>query len=201
MNTRTNQKLRKGFTLTEIAIVLGVIGLIIGAIWGAAKMVFDANKANQAAQDITTIATNIRSTFVATNQFSAAGLTDATSSMVTAGVIPSNLLTSDPANPKNAWNGSVKVYLNPQSNNNRVFRVSYYNTPADACVRIASQVANLGTNDAPTQLVTASGAGSATILNSGNNVGLSTTTINTTCQANSGVSGGAMSTEFDFKIH
>lgn len=188
---------RAAFTLTEIAIVLALIGIIIGAIWVAAGSVFTANKANQAVQDITTIATNIRQTYLAANSFSVAG--DQTANLLAAGgIFPADLLVGNPATSvQDQWNGAVKVTFNP-SGNNRVFRVSFLATPADACVRIASQLARMGTSDAPINLITNSATVTA-IPNTGANVGLSMGTIQTECALNTGTA--TDSTEFDFTIH
>jgi prepilin-type N-terminal cleavage/methylation domain-containing protein len=195
-------KKRKGFTLTEIAIVLAIVGLVLGAIWVAAKSVMDSNRATQAVQDISTMAANMRSTFLAVNSFSQSG--DQTAAMITAGIIPNNLLNSN-GTPlaKNAWGGAVKITLQPSGvptppGSARAFRISYLDTPPDACFRIASQLANLGTSDAPIDLITNGGSPIA-IPNSGGTVGLSTGTISTACASNKG--SGSASTEFDYTIH
>ncbi len=45
----------RGFNLVEAAIVLGVIGLVIGGIWVAASSVQSSMRVNQLTTDITTI--------------------------------------------------------------------------------------------------------------------------------------------------
>lgn len=185
----------RGFTLTEIAIVLAIVGLVLGAIWVAAKSVMDSNRADQAVQDISTMAANMRSTFLAVNTFSAGSKTDATTAMITAGIIP-NSLVSSATSAKNAWEGKVIIYQT--STDNRHFRISYLNTPPDACFRIASQLANLGTSDAPVNLIT-NGSNSVPIGTSGATVGLATATIQTACNLNKG--SASASTEFDYTIH
>lgn len=46
-----NKERPRGFNLIEAAIVLGVIGLVIGGIWVAASEVNKRNTANQIARD------------------------------------------------------------------------------------------------------------------------------------------------------
>jgi prepilin-type N-terminal cleavage/methylation domain-containing protein len=192
-----------GFTLTEIAIVLGIVGIILGAVWVAAKSVFDANKANQAAQDIITIASNIHATYLAANSFT--GPITMTQ-WIAAGVVPSDLITSA-SSASNAWNGAVTITASP-SGNNRAFRITYKGTPADACFRIASQLVNLGTNDAPFDFITNGGnpipvGGGVSNANcTGVQIsGLCSNAIYTACQNNGTGAGSSASTEFDFNIH
>ncbi len=54
---------RRGFTLTEIAIVLGIIGIILGAIWAAAGMVYENNRTKTATTEALAIVNNWRSIF------------------------------------------------------------------------------------------------------------------------------------------
>ena len=54
------KKVERGFTLTEIAIVLGIIGLILGAIWTAAAAAYENNKLNKAQTQLIAIANNMK---------------------------------------------------------------------------------------------------------------------------------------------
>lgn len=196
---RNTNKRPAGFTLTELAVVLGVVGLMIAAIWMAGKSVSDNRRATQAVQDILYIASNIRSTYTSASQFSDATETPETGKLITSGgIFPSSLLDPGSGTPptalKNDWDGAVIVYFTSGGNQRR-FRIAYQGTPQDACFRIASQLLNLGTSDAPTQWATYSGTlATAT--------GVSSATINATCAANSGITAGVVpSTEFEFNIH
>ncbi len=79
-------KRKKGFTLTEIAIVLGIIGLILGAIWAAASSVYANLKANQAQQGILAAAQSVRSMFATSANTNVAAPTNIT----TPGMFPTN---------------------------------------------------------------------------------------------------------------
>ena len=53
-------KTRRGFSLIEAAIVLGVVGAVIGTIWVSAAAVYENHKVNQTVEGIFTTARNIQ---------------------------------------------------------------------------------------------------------------------------------------------
>ncbi len=53
----------RGFTLTEAAIVLGIVGLILGAIWVAAAAVYENMRTNRANEQILKVAQAVRSLY------------------------------------------------------------------------------------------------------------------------------------------
>ncbi len=83
-------KLRHGFTLTEMAIVLSIIGLVFGGIWAAASSAYNAMEMNQAHQEVDTIMLNMRQMYAGIPSFPAG---DLTSAAITAGVFPSNFIS------------------------------------------------------------------------------------------------------------
>ena len=90
MSPTIANKRKKGFTLTEIAIVLGIIGLILGAIWVAAASVYQNQRTAHADTAILQIAQGVRTLYATTSQFAAGG--DITNDMATAKVIPSDMV-------------------------------------------------------------------------------------------------------------
>ena len=54
---------KRGFTLTEIAIVLGIIGLILGAVWAAAKNVYANTNMSKGEQIASVLVASVRSTY------------------------------------------------------------------------------------------------------------------------------------------
>lgn len=60
---------QKGFNLIEIAIVLAVIGLIVGGIYTAASAVTENNRRQRTQTELLTIAQNVRTTFASQSDF------------------------------------------------------------------------------------------------------------------------------------
>src|ERR1700733_11494350 len=58
---------RGGFTLTEIALVFGVMGLVIVSIWWASAGVGQNVRLNQAADELQQINTNVRALYAGQN--------------------------------------------------------------------------------------------------------------------------------------
>src|ERR1700733_12022724 len=54
---------KRGFTLTEIAIVLGIIGLILGAIWVAAAAVYTNMRTSKTTTELLDIVQNVRAMY------------------------------------------------------------------------------------------------------------------------------------------
>jgi prepilin-type N-terminal cleavage/methylation domain-containing protein len=80
---------KKGFTLTEIAIVLGIIGLILSAIWVAAAGVYNNQRVNQANTAVLQVLQAVRTLYAQQTTITAG---DQSQALVNAGVIPTNLV-------------------------------------------------------------------------------------------------------------
>ncbi|MFA5041207.1 MAG: type II secretion system protein [Bdellovibrionales bacterium] len=85
-------KHKKGFTLTEIAIVLGIMGLVLGAIWVAAAGVYNNLRVNNATTAVMQIAQGIRALYATSATTGYSSVTDMTSSLITAHAVPNNLV-------------------------------------------------------------------------------------------------------------
>ncbi|HUY67915.1 MAG TPA: prepilin-type N-terminal cleavage/methylation domain-containing protein, partial [Alphaproteobacteria bacterium] len=148
---------RRGFTLTEVAIVLGIVGIILGAIWAAAAKVYANNKVAQADTEIMDIVQGIRATYGNQPSFPS-GTQVLTGYAVTSGIIPSNTLsqqacgslayTSDAGQdpcPLDPWGGAIEVGTQtgwfglPGSTSN--FEIMFWNTlPQDGCAALMAQM-------------------------------------------------------------
>ncbi len=136
-HTKTN---RAGFTLTEIAIVLGVIGLILGAVWAAASTVYANNRTQRATAELLTILQGYRSLYVQHPVDTADG-TDITAMGCTAGFFPSDMIIGacSATSVYNPWEGQVKVY---SDNTNQGIRIKFAGLSDKACNNFSNAVMN-----------------------------------------------------------
>ena len=108
------QRSTRGFSLTELAIVLGVIGLVLGGIWVAASSVHRNNQLQKANQEISLILAGYRSTY-AMRGIDVAAATDVTCNGVTNNYFPQDMIAGGCSTgttstyPVNPWNGYVQV--------------------------------------------------------------------------------------------
>ena len=122
---------KKGFTLTEIAIVLGIMGLILGAIWTAAASVYQNQRITHANTAVVQIVQSVRTLMSTSSQVGTAG--DITGSMVSAGVIPTDLVSGGAAT--GPWAGStLKILTNLLSDT--AFTVELNKVPKAACIAL-----------------------------------------------------------------
>jgi len=198
---RTASAKTKGFTLVEIAIVLGIIGLILGAVWTAASSVYANQRNTNANTAILTIAQGIRTLEATSSTVGTAG--DLTSSMITAGVIPGNLVSGTTAIAP--YPGSTLKIMTLAAAD-QSFTIEINKVPQAGCIALASTVAGtnrdpgltsvgLTTASAPAVLAAPGVALTATLvpITSAMTVALATTGCSATTSANT--------VQFEFTLH
>jgi prepilin-type N-terminal cleavage/methylation domain-containing protein len=139
-------RLRSGFTLTELAIVLGIIGLILGAIWTAAAAVYQNMRVTNAVRDIQTITYNTQNLIPASQ---AADLDDGgvmTPTLYQAGGFPADwAYDSTTGNAISPYPyGEAIIYDTVEiSGGGRAyfFAIAISNVPVSDCVQIGYQTA------------------------------------------------------------
>jgi prepilin-type N-terminal cleavage/methylation domain-containing protein len=150
------EKPNKGFTLTEIAIVLGIIGLILGAIWVAAAGVYTNQKVGKANTEILNIVQAVRGLYSTNADLGTAPTAnDLTGTMISAGAVPSDMVSNGTLT--DPW-GSGATFITWNSNSS--FLVEMTNVPLAACIALISTIA--GTGRDPTLFEAVADIGGAT---------------------------------------
>jgi prepilin-type N-terminal cleavage/methylation domain-containing protein len=126
----------RGFTLTELAIVLGVIGTILGAIWVASANVTAGNKAQKAQGEVQQILAGYRSMF-AQRAVDGVNGADITQLGINSNYFPSDMISA--ATVLNPWGTTVTV--RGDSGWNGII-ISFWNLPQNACSRLANSLAS-----------------------------------------------------------
>jgi len=133
---RTSRTKKRGFTLTEIAIVLGIVGLILGAIWVAAAAVYNNLRTAHANTEVLQIAQAVRALYATSNMIGAGAAADQTPALITAGVTPKDLGTVAPL--INPWpNGNTAVWSNAVGDG---FEIIMTGVPQSACINLLVSV-------------------------------------------------------------
>lgn len=148
---------QQAFTLTEIAIVLGIIGLIMGAIWVAASTVYQNMHVTKALTEMGDIAQAIRnlagSQQVVDNNNANYNLT---SSFYDAAVYPKDMVEVPWTGPglvamSGPWEGSIFVVgaaqtssNNPSSQPGDAFSIQVGMIPVSACIALSTAASASG---------------------------------------------------------
>lgn len=147
LDTLESKKNKRGFTLTEIAIVLGIIGLILGAIWVAAAAVYTNMRISKSQQHLLAITQAIRSLYSTSVVTGEAADTDITAKLIPAGVFPSDLLASGSASTavSSAWAGAnISVYSVKETADGDAFAVGFIGIPSAGCINILISASGSG---------------------------------------------------------
>lgn len=138
---------QKGFTLTELAIVLGVVGIILSAIWVAAAVVYTNNRTQSAVNETVLIVGNYRTLF-STHGVDIADWTDITCMGVNAGFFPKPMLPPGQTcttgigatYPQHPWNNYFQVYSHQGMQG---IMILLGGLTQDACNRFTNQIGDV----------------------------------------------------------
>lgn len=151
-----NAKARRGFTLTEAAIVLGIMGLILGAIWVAAAAVYKNLRVKTVSDQLLQIAQNVRSMHASQNTVD----TSATlATWVRSGIFPKDLVNG--TSTIDVWGGQVQVEAaSVNGTNGDGFVISFGAVPQDACIDFIARNSGQGRDSGMVGVTGVAGDGS-----------------------------------------
>jgi hypothetical protein len=197
--------------LTEIAIVLGIIGLILGAIWVAASAVYQNLRNSKATTELLTIAQGIRTMYATSAQVDPnANMTSWGANAqgvgfprtyLQAGLFPTD--ATDQGNPNlntraiDPWQGNIVVQATSGlvAGDNLGFVVVFDNVPQSACIALLT--GNTGTGR--DQSMIAAGAGAVGAVPAGAILGGGAPPI-TASQAQTACGAALNAVGFSFKV-
>lgn len=161
VNRNSRDSKKRAFTLTEIAIVLGIIGLILGAIWVAASAVYNNLRVSHANTQILQLAQGIRSLYSSSS--TTAGLT--VDNLICAKAVPSDMIIAacgTPGTLDDAFAGGVTTVL--PTTDGFGFQISMTGASRSNCDALLIQAAGLsrdaglfyaeGSNSVPAAMAT-----------------------------------------------
>lgn len=173
------QKKKRGFTLTEIAIVLGIIGLILGAIWVAAGAVYQNLRVSKAQTELLQITQAIRTLYATQTVVDSVAAQNLTTSLIAAKVFPSDSVNGNTVN--GPWGGStINVISQTGSLVGDSFSVEFDNIPQSACIALLTSATGSGRDQGLLGVAFTASAAAPTILNSAMPVSVATAATNCT---------------------
>ena len=134
---------RRAFSLIEAAIILGIVGVILGGIWVVAGVVKKKAGGEQAYEEIKLIVDNMHSLGMGMSSLLYFGTgvdTDFTTKAFNAGLFPKNVLTAGALPTVNPWGGTIEVRTGVTSQS---FRVNMYGIPDAECIQLFTRFLDL----------------------------------------------------------
>jgi len=205
---------RKGFTLTEMAIVLGVIAVIIAGVWSAAAVVTDRSHLSNAQNEFNIITQNMTALMqggFAVTAPPCVAPCDITANMIASETIPQGYVAPGGALGSNPWTvGGLTMRLQsdplaPVAGSPVVYRLNFYQVSQSGCMGLIMETTacNPGKPGCPIKVGVAGTQAPYAAAAAGNTFSptaaapMTTTIAQALCAANS-YAGGANSVEFDF---
>jgi len=150
----SSNKARNGFSLTEMAIVLGILGIVLGALWGAVSIVRENIRRSEAKEQMMTIVSKIRDHYMgracASVNFSCATANaDLTDSLMQQGVLLAEQYRkgTNPALADHPWGsngGGASLIVRAVDDGRDQFSLELNSLPQDSCIAMATALSGVG---------------------------------------------------------
>lgn len=145
MNTLLKEKHKKGFSLLELLLVLGIIAALVVGAFIVYPKVRSSQQAEQESKNIATIKANLLSLYAPVADVTGVSNTVA----INAQIFPDNMLVksgSTVSDVVNSFKGKVTINSTNYASMGKVFfNISYQNVPQEVCAKLVSAVS--GTMD------------------------------------------------------
>ena len=155
---RVTHPTRKGFSLTEVSIVLGVVGVILGGVWSYAHESWENSNQQRASGDIVAIVKNMQSYYLSTGGGIAGTNTLA---LMGRGIIPGDMIVN--GNVTGPWGQGVNVCgwsLGSTSNcfggrpsTYQYFAIEFLNLSPASCIKMVMKNTGFGVPVMPEDVV------------------------------------------------
>jgi type II secretory pathway pseudopilin PulG len=139
---QTRASRRAGFNLIEAAIVLGIVGLIVGGIWAAAGAAYENMRQQNASKQLLALVQGIRG-------FYAQSPTDVIETDIgklnDLGVLPADMVidAGGVKSLRHQWGGAVTIEDTTATYSIASFKVNFLNMKKDACRNFLTRSANV----------------------------------------------------------
>lgn len=141
MNNRSNL----AFSLVESAIVLGVVGLVLGAVWVTATNIMETWRVNRAAEEVLIIARNVQGFLGKATADAIANGTQVSieNAALNAGLIPADLIKN--GSIVDPWGRDVSLGLSGGAWGG-IISIRFASLNKAACIQVVNRVVNGRTN-------------------------------------------------------
>lgn len=158
MDVHHSRPALSGFNLVETAIVLGIVGLVIGGIWVAANSVQSNVRKSEASKALIQIVQNVRAMFDGQSPSATGSINSA---VISARAVPTDFVNG--TNIVNPWNGGVTISLAQAGSQIDSLDIAYASMPRDVCIELTSRNTNVTTGTGLTQILIANGSSTVTV--------------------------------------
>jgi prepilin-type N-terminal cleavage/methylation domain-containing protein len=132
----TGKHKQRGFSLIEAAIVLAVVGLVLGGIWVAAAAMYENYKINKTVADLQLIVKNVQKLISFQDAESIGDGVNISSTLSSAGIFPDDWISgSFVKNPFGQW---VSFYNRP-----KYFEIWFHDIPSAVCIKFIVKISSI----------------------------------------------------------
>ena len=131
---------KKGFTLTEVLLDLGLAAIIIITIFLAYPKVLASMRADAESKNISTIVAGVKGLYTASSTYT--GLVNSVAA--NAKIFPDNMLNGSSTDPVNSWKGNVTLAAaatGPSGVAGSSFTITYTAVPSNECAKMVTGLA------------------------------------------------------------